>query len=110
MGFDGYDVVEVNVSRKRNFCVVWFRRTAWGVQRGRRRMQAARAGGGPQPKRPYGRFRGAPPAGCRRVRHGMAPVKTLGSAWPTLAIRLWFGDGELVTAFADVLCTFVGFP
>jgi hypothetical protein len=37
------------------------RRMAWGVQRGRRRPQAAC----PAMKWPYGRFRGGPPAVCR---------------------------------------------
>jgi hypothetical protein len=42
-----------------------------GVSKGvRRRPQVDRSEGGPFLKRPWGRFRSVPPAGCRRVRHG----------------------------------------
>jgi hypothetical protein len=46
------------------------RRTAWGVQGGRRQPQAALPVGGPPLKRPYSCFRGGPSAGCRKVGHG----------------------------------------
>jgi hypothetical protein len=55
----------------------WHRRTAWGVQRYRRRPQAAHSAGGPPPKRPKGRV------GGRRA----GPGETLGNPWPPLPIR-----------------------
>jgi hypothetical protein len=58
---------------------------AWGVQRGRRQLQVTCPTGGPPLKWLLGRFRGSPPAGS-----GMAgPGETLGSPWPSIAIRLW---------------------
>jgi hypothetical protein len=46
------------------------RRTAWRVQRGRRRPRTARTAGGPSLKQLLGRFRGGPSAGRRREGHG----------------------------------------
>jgi hypothetical protein len=46
------------------------RRVAWGVQTGSRRPQATHPASGLPLKRLYGCFRGRPPAGRRRGRHG----------------------------------------
>jgi hypothetical protein len=45
-------------------------RTAWGVQRGGRRPQAACLASGPPVKQLLDRFMGCPTIGCRRVGHG----------------------------------------
>jgi hypothetical protein len=58
-----------------------------GGPRGGRRPQAARLAGGPPMKRPYGRFRGGPPTGHRKVGYGI-PNETSRSPWQPLAIRL----------------------
>jgi hypothetical protein len=58
---------------------------AWGVQKGRRRPEAACLAGGRAPKR-----------------LGMAgPGETLGSPWPPLPIRLWLKSSKDLTVIRN---------
>jgi hypothetical protein len=65
------------------------RRTEWGVQRGGRRQKAAALQGATL-EMAVRQFWGWPPAGHRRVGHGIAgPSNTLGCPWPPLPILPW---------------------
>jgi hypothetical protein len=72
------------------------RRTAWGVQKGKRRPQATRTSGGTLLKRPYSRLRGGPPTVRRRVGYGGPGWNSRESmATPSPFAHAWDADSEV---------------